>query len=987
MSIRKRLIKTAVLLLPLIFGAFFFYNSSAATDLMEPNEEGYIFWKKEDDLSFDDMVSIDPGVTLVIEKGAEVKLGSNASIYVEGRIIAEGTKDDPIKISSDSSNNYYLIEFYPDIWSGLPEMEPSFLRYVEFSKGGYIEIDPCANGGCSAYLEKFFPKAFAFSGGLPALFFEGGKVHIENCVFYDNKYADVGIEYWEKKENSGNNYLEIVNSNFLGSSDEVAVESNVSCQNGKSDCLSVLLKNNWYGNYQGPTQKGSSLEKGKIISGAYVFEGYRNNDLISDPVIFVPGTMGSFEIAGKLFLDPILKIYDNLINSLDQNGYQENINLFKFPYEWRNSNAVTADLLKQKIQEVKNKTKVSKVDLVAHSMGGLISRYYIEGNNYQNDVDQLVTLGTPHKGSPKAYLMWEAGEKGINFEDYIIEKIFSIEAEHSGCDNLWEYIKEKVISVKELLPDYDYLEENGEMKDYPNGYPENDFLENLNKQINVDKLDKINFINIISKNKSTVSKFRVAKNTGNDFWEHGMPENYYDKNTDQGIEYDNGDGTVPLESAIGINADKTIELDANHTQLPSRSQCKVLAELSNKSEENCNYIRNATEVVSLLIFGVHSPIDIQIISPSGEKVGKDFENNGIINEIDGSYYTGFDTQNEFITIPNPEDGEYKILTQGTGDGDYKIEIAKISENENDPQNATESTAEITGTAINGSQEEKKIEVAGDEVSVEEAKDITSPTITAEILGEPNENGWYKNNVTVRFVAEDNESGIDGESQKDVIISSEGKSLSATETFSDKAGNIASKTVSGINIDKTAPVIEIISPEEQNYLNNQILEINYGVTDANNIEQQAYFDGNILNSDEIDLSLNNLKKHTFLVSAIDEAGNKSEKSVTFETVTNFGAIISNVGHYYNLGFIINQNTKNFLETKVQNIQKMEDLLNIFQSSLLPKWAKEVVIENLKRVINHEVDNLIFQIKNQKNISRNITSEAKTLLIESLNFIKK
>ena len=212
-------------------------------------------------------------------------------------------------------------------------------------------------------------------------------------------------------------------------------------------------------------------------------------------------------------------------------------------------------------------------------------------------------------------------------------------------------------------------------------------------------------------------------------------------------------------------------------------------------------------------------------------------------------------------------------------------------------------------------------------------------------------------------------------------------MSVTETFSDKAGNIASKTVSGINIDKTSPVIEIISPEKQNYLNNQILEINYGVTDANNIEQQAHFDENILNSDEIDLSLNNLKKHTFLVSATDEAGNKSEKSVTFETVTDSGAIISNIGHYYDLGFIINQNTKNFLETKVQNIQKMEDLLNIFQSSLLPKWAKEIVIENLKRIINHEIDNLIFQIKNQKNIRRNITSEAKTLLIESLNFIKK
>jgi len=43
-----------------------------------------------------------------------------------------------------------------------------------------------------------------------------------------------------------------------------------------------------------------------------------------------------------------------------------------------------------------------KVDLVAHSMGGVLSRTYLQGNynvRYRNDVNRIITLNTPHSGS------------------------------------------------------------------------------------------------------------------------------------------------------------------------------------------------------------------------------------------------------------------------------------------------------------------------------------------------------------------------------------------------------------------------------------------------------------------------------------------------------------------------------------------------------------------------------------------------------------
>ena len=48
-----------------------------------------------------------------------------------------------------------------------------------------------------------------------------------------------------------------------------------------------------------------------------------------------------------------------------------------------------------------------QVDIVAHSMGGLVSRYFIKQNPASNSVHHLVTIGTPQLGSPLASLLWD----------------------------------------------------------------------------------------------------------------------------------------------------------------------------------------------------------------------------------------------------------------------------------------------------------------------------------------------------------------------------------------------------------------------------------------------------------------------------------------------------------------------------------------------------------------------------------------------------
>jgi pimeloyl-ACP methyl ester carboxylesterase len=64
-----------------------------------------------------------------------------------------------------------------------------------------------------------------------------------------------------------------------------------------------------------------------------------------------------------------------------------------------NTIAQNAEILGQYIQEVKEQMGAEMVDLVVHSMGGMISRYYIDRVMQERDVAQLIMLGSPMGGS------------------------------------------------------------------------------------------------------------------------------------------------------------------------------------------------------------------------------------------------------------------------------------------------------------------------------------------------------------------------------------------------------------------------------------------------------------------------------------------------------------------------------------------------------------------------------------------------------------
>ncbi len=471
-----------------------------------------------------------------------------------------------------------------------------------------------------------------------------------------------------------------------------------------------------------------SSEFGDIINYARMPEfGSRTFEIkagSNDPVIIIPGIMGSEQKNGVWIIDPILHTYDNLIDTFKANGYVEGVDLFTFPYQWRDSNVGTAILLKNKIDEIKAVCNCGKVDLVAHSMGGLVARKYIQSDDYEQDVDQLIFLGTPHLGGVASYLTWEAGETGRRFPDRVLNFIFTREAKKAGYFNLFDYVIHRpVFSVKELLPVYDYLEDKdtNTMRQYPNNYPRNLFLEELNS--NVDKLynSGVAITNIVGDlgSNSTLNVIRVVDSPILPLWDHGFPDGYDGTTSDLGLEVGSGDGTVPSASGQYVFPFTTIS-GADHNRLPTIAEARIINDLADIAQPAL--IDNWHFPDIILIIKMMSPADMVVIAPDGKKIGKDFNSNQEINEIAGAFYSGFNSHDEYITIPNPLDGEYRVETIGTDNGgEYTVATGLISD-------TNYSEHDFVATTLPGMITSLNIEVSNASSSIEVVPEDNVPPI-------------------------------------------------------------------------------------------------------------------------------------------------------------------------------------------------------------------------------------------------------------------
>jgi methionine-rich copper-binding protein CopC len=111
-------------------------------------------------------------------------------------------------------------------------------------------------------------------------------------------------------------------------------------------------------------------------------------------------------------------------------------------------------------------------------------------------------------------------------------------------------------------------------------------------------------------------------------------------------------------------------------------------------------------------------------------------------------------------------------------------------------------------------------------------DTTKPVITFVSRTTANENGWNNSDVTVTWSCTDSGSGVVNATVSQTI-STEGEDQSATGACEDHAGNIASNTQTGINIDKTAPTASAsaLPAPNANGWNNTNVTVSFSGTDG------------------------------------------------------------------------------------------------------------------------------------------------------------
>ena len=75
------------------------------------------------------------------------------------------------------------------------------------------------------------------------------------------------------------------------------------------------------------------------------------------------------------------------------------------------SNIAHAREIERALHELMKRNGVERVDVVAHSMGGLALRYYLHEYDAARHVRRVVFTGTPHRGTWVAYLGWGDGAR------------------------------------------------------------------------------------------------------------------------------------------------------------------------------------------------------------------------------------------------------------------------------------------------------------------------------------------------------------------------------------------------------------------------------------------------------------------------------------------------------------------------------------------------------------------------------------------------
>ncbi|MEX0649986.1 MAG: alpha/beta hydrolase [Candidatus Andersenbacteria bacterium] len=395
-----------------------------------------------------------------------------------------------------------------------------------------------------------------------------------------------------------------------------------------------------------------------------------------EPVVIIPGIFASFNTKVTLldksggtwrFILTADKVYRGLIERLEAAGYEEEKTLFIAHYDWRQANSESAgEYIKPVIDQAKLKSGSNKVDIVAHSMGGLTARSYIQSEDYDSDVDQLIMLGTPNEGAADAYIAWEGGEFPSRWQTgtrwYIAMVESALRVARTNTEPRPLSIRTFFPSIKDLLPITSFASRDGNNVVTTD---QNTFLKDLKSAVGELESKGVNVTTIAGNDLATLGSVtldsedsRSSEDIDHERWRDGPPS----PNPPQ-TDTTAGDKTVLLASAL-LGSDTVTIANAEHDKLPEEAQEAVLEALG-AGAVGTHIAYNLPD--SAISIAVLSPVDPTITGPGGEL-------SSTINTFPEAEFVSDEDADgpKLLIIANPSDGEYQVTLTGTGAGEYHI---------------------------------------------------------------------------------------------------------------------------------------------------------------------------------------------------------------------------------------------------------------------------------------------------------------------------
>jgi hypothetical protein len=251
-------------------------------------------------------------------------------------------------------------------------------------------------------------------------------------------------------------------------------------------------------------------------------------------------------------------VYDTLLDFLKSNEFSGR-KIIEFDYDWRLSNFDNAVLLKQTVERAAGP---GQVDVVAHSMGGIIARIYFQSLGGNEKINNLIMLGTPHRGSAEIFERLKDGfdnwpsvlSGGLNeIQKTILSfpSTYQLLPIYSECCAFKSHAGTRYVDI--LAP------ETWKSISIPDDYKVGEYSNTLITYLaDADKLKKL-LLSPITIDPNELPRIRYIANGFVDTWSRV----FFDPNT--GLVIDNttepGDGTVLLFSATdGLQAPFGISL-------------------------------------------------------------------------------------------------------------------------------------------------------------------------------------------------------------------------------------------------------------------------------------------------------------------------------------------------------------------------------------------------------------------------------------------